>query len=358
MIGRLTAGLLILSAAACGAESDPGEGTARKQVAAAEIDLASAVRFLDRGGEEVAAPPATYRVEQAGTASLILRSVESEALKVAAVPARHALELDAPEAVLVTRDPGDEAHLVLLLPGGDALSARGTRREVRERGLAEVRPVESWEIGIAYARALVNELQGFQETKPLAERVASGLEGLEPTVHEARALVDAENAAPPSLQRISGLLESQESGLQGMEREMRDLEERLSQGDAEVRQRLQRALSAVQGTLAEVGKTRAMVDEAEIYLGDPRKFEKPAVVDVDAVFGRIPEYQEIVRKDMDPSNPRYLFLLRSATKKFLAGLEAAAERRGYDLIGGLGSIRLPEKKVPEITALVVSLLPE
>jgi hypothetical protein len=105
-------------------------------------------------------------------------------------------------------------------------------------------------------------------------------------------------------------------------------------------------------------KPKVTIDEAEIYLGDPSEFEKPAVVDVDKVYKQIPEYQEIIERDMDSSNPRYLFLMRAASDKFRAALEAVSEELGYDLIGGLGSIKIEGKKIPVITKQVIAKLPE
>jgi len=104
-------------------------------------------------------------------------------------------------------------------------------------------------------------------------------------------------------------------------------------------------------------KPKVTIDEAEIYYGDPADFTKPAVVDVDRVYESISEYKEIIDRDMDDSNPRYLMLMRAASKKFRTALKKAAKAKGYDLIGGLGSIKIEGKTVPEITDLVISKLP-
>ncbi len=106
------------------------------------------------------------------------------------------------------------------------------------------------------------------------------------------------------------------------------------------------------------GKPKVTIDEGSIYLGDPANFRKPAVVDVDKVYQKIPEYREILDRDLDDSDPRYLILMRAASDKFRAALDAVSEEKGYDLIGGLGSIQIEGKKVPEITALVIKKLPE
>lgn len=104
-------------------------------------------------------------------------------------------------------------------------------------------------------------------------------------------------------------------------------------------------------------KPKVRVDESSIYYGSSSSFEKPAVVDVDAVYLKIPEYQEIREKKIDESSPKYLMLMRAATDKFLGAVRNAAQDKGYDLVGGLGSIEVEGKTVPEITSLVISKLP-
>ena len=108
----------------------------------------------------------------------------------------------------------------------------------------------------------------------------------------------------------------------------------------------------------EKAKPKVTIDEAEIYYGDPSEFKKPAVVDVDRIYMSIPEYKEIIDRDMDDSKPRYLMLMRTASKKFRTALKKAAKAKGYDLIGGLGAIKIEGKTVPEITDLVISKLPK
>jgi hypothetical protein len=103
-------------------------------------------------------------------------------------------------------------------------------------------------------------------------------------------------------------------------------------------------------------KPKVTIDEAAIYYGDSSDFKKPAVVDVDKVYLKIPEYKEIRDRNMDSSNPRYLMLMRAASEKFLAAVKSAADAKGYDLVGGLGSIEIEGKTVPEITSLVISKL--
>ena len=105
-------------------------------------------------------------------------------------------------------------------------------------------------------------------------------------------------------------------------------------------------------------KPKVTIDEAAIYYGDPAEFKKPAVVDVDRVYMSIPEYKEIIDRDLDKTKPRYLMLMRAASKKFRTALKKAAKSKKYDLIGGLGSITIEGKTVPECTDLVIDKLPD
>ncbi len=104
-------------------------------------------------------------------------------------------------------------------------------------------------------------------------------------------------------------------------------------------------------------RAKVRINEADIYLGNTDDFKKPAVVDVDAVYARIPEYRQIVEKNMNSSSARYLYLLRAASERFRKALAKCSRGRGYDLIGGLGSIEIEGKTVPNITSLVMRALP-
>jgi hypothetical protein len=111
------------------------------------------------------------------------------------------------------------------------------------------------------------------------------------------------------------------------------------------------------GLVVAGGSPRVTVNEGDIFLGNSSEFSKPAVVDVDAVYARIPEYREIVEKNLNDSDPRYLILLRTASDRFRSAIDKVADSRGYDLIGGIGSISIEGRTVPNITSLVVRALP-
>lgn len=111
------------------------------------------------------------------------------------------------------------------------------------------------------------------------------------------------------------------------------------------------------GVVSAKGRSGARINEGDIYLGDTHDYKKPAVVDVDAVYAKIPEYRQILEKNLDSTSPRYLFLLRAASERFRSALDRCARGHGYDLIGGLGSIQIDGVTVPNITAEVMKALP-
>jgi hypothetical protein len=115
------------------------------------------------------------------------------------------------------------------------------------------------------------------------------------------------------------------------------------------------ALSAA--TSLQAGDKKVTIDEAAIYYGNSSNFEKPGTVDVNKVYNKIPEYQEIIRLKLKDSDAKYTMLMRTATDKFLNAIQAVADDKGYDLIGASGSIQIEGVKVPDITSYVIAELP-
>jgi hypothetical protein len=109
--------------------------------------------------------------------------------------------------------------------------------------------------------------------------------------------------------------------------------------------------------MSAAGRNKYKIKDADIYLGDPDDIKKPAIVDVDAVYARIPEYREILEKNLDGTNARYLYLLRAASGRFRTSLDRCARLGGYDLIGGLGSISSEGVVIPNVTSKVIKSLP-
>ncbi len=88
----------------------------------------------------------------------------------------------------------------------------------------------------------------------------------------------------------------------------------------------------------EKGPQYRVVDVSLIYSGNPRLFKKPCVVDADKIYKSIPEYQEIVEKNLTDRDVRYHFLMKKASDKFAKSLRGLVKDLEYDLIGGVGSI--------------------
>lgn len=95
-------------------------------------------------------------------------------------------------------------------------------------------------------------------------------------------------------------------------------------------------------------KPKKSVDPADVYVGDARKWDKPAEVDADAVYAKIDEYKEIVEKGLKADDPKYEILLAKASKRFSCAVKKAAKDGGYDLVAKIGSVKGVES-VPNIT---------
>ena len=93
----------------------------------------------------------------------------------------------------------------------------------------------------------------------------------------------------------------------------------------------------------------------KVYFGNPRNFYAPAELEAARVFRVIPEYQELVRDEVDPSDPRYWSLMDKANTRFIRALVNVAKKYNYDLIGQKGFLRghRLESKVEDITLVVL-----
>ena len=86
-------------------------------------------------------------------------------------------------------------------------------------------------------------------------------------------------------------------------------------------------------------------DVSLVYLGNPRQFKKPCAVDADKVYRAIPEYREILEKNLTDRDARYHLLLRRASDKFSAALRTVAQEGGFDLAAGLGAVSATSAEV-------------
>jgi len=86
------------------------------------------------------------------------------------------------------------------------------------------------------------------------------------------------------------------------------------------------------------GPAYRVLDVSLVYVGNPRLFKKPATVDADRVYRAIPEYREILEKNLTDRDVRYHFLLKKASDKFSKALIALAKDLEYDLIASVGAL--------------------
>lgn len=101
-------------------------------------------------------------------------------------------------------------------------------------------------------------------------------------------------------------------------------------------------------------------DPTLVYLGNPRLFKKPCVVSADRVYRSIPEYQEILEKNLTDKDVRYHFLMKKASDKFSRAIKDLARDLSYDLVAGVGGISPATKDtpaVPDETSAAIARLP-
>lgn len=105
----------------------------------------------------------------------------------------------------------------------------------------------------------------------------------------------------------------------------------------------------------ETEKAKRSVDAASVYVGDARKWEKPAEVDADLVYAKIDEYKEIVDKGLKPGDPKYELLISKASRRFMCAVKKTAKDGGYDLVARRGSVKGADS-VSDITSDVIANL--
>ena len=101
-------------------------------------------------------------------------------------------------------------------------------------------------------------------------------------------------------------------------------------------------------------------DPSLVYQGNPRLFKKPCAVSADRVYRAIPEYREILDKNLTDKDVRYHFLMKKASDKFSRAIKDLARDLSYDLVAGSGAV-VPANKdtpaVPDETASAIARLP-
>lgn len=110
----------------------------------------------------------------------------------------------------------------------------------------------------------------------------------------------------------------------------------------------------------EKGPAYRVTDVSQVFVGNPRLFKKPCVVDADRVFKAIPEYLEILEKNLTDRDVRYHFLMKKASDKFARAVRALAKDAEYDLVACTGAVvpvAADAPAVPNGTDGAISRLP-
>lgn len=119
-------------------------------------------------------------------------------------------------------------------------------------------------------------------------------------------------------------------------------------------------LRAVADAPKKEGPSYRVDDPTLVYLGNPRLFKKPCAVSADRVYRAIPEYQEILDKNLTDKDVRYHFLMKKASDKFSRAVKDLARDLSYDLVAGTGAVSPATKDtpaVPDETSSAISRLP-
>jgi hypothetical protein len=90
----------------------------------------------------------------------------------------------------------------------------------------------------------------------------------------------------------------------------------------------------------------------KVYFGNPRNYQNPAELRAKTVLKVIPEYQQLVKEGVDPSDPRYWLLMDKAYKRFIVAVVSVAKQYDYDLVGEKGFLG-KGTKVEDITLVVL-----
>ena len=101
-------------------------------------------------------------------------------------------------------------------------------------------------------------------------------------------------------------------------------------------------------------------DPTLVYLGNPRLFKKPCGLSADRVYRAIPEYQEILEKNLTDKDVRYHFLMKKASDKFSRAVKDLARDLSYDLVAGSGAVSPANKDTPagpDETSSAIARLP-
>ncbi len=87
---------------------------------------------------------------------------------------------------------------------------------------------------------------------------------------------------------------------------------------------------------------------SKVYYGNQRLFQRPATVDCDRVYAKIPEYKEILSRRLTDKDPQYHLLMKKASKRFSAAVKKMARAKKHDLVAQAGAVRKAKDKAKDI----------
>ncbi len=81
-----------------------------------------------------------------------------------------------------------------------------------------------------------------------------------------------------------------------------------------------------------------VTEPKKVYYGNARLFKKPATIDCDRVYRRIPEYKKILEKGLTDRDPEYHLLMKKASARFSEAVKRMARDLDHDLVAESGAI--------------------
>ncbi|MBN2489698.1 MAG: hypothetical protein JXQ29_02475 [Planctomycetes bacterium] len=95
----------------------------------------------------------------------------------------------------------------------------------------------------------------------------------------------------------------------------------------------------------------------DIYFGQYRTFQRPAVLDTQKVFDAISFYQEVKSERLTKSSGRYWILMQKSNRIFYKALKRVSAEQGYDLIGARTAILIDGAPPVDVTETLLAIIP-
>lgn len=99
-------------------------------------------------------------------------------------------------------------------------------------------------------------------------------------------------------------------------------------------------------------------DPGRVYVGRLPVIRNPAVVESARAYAVIPEFVQLRAEGLSQDTPRYQFLMKAASDRFLLALRALAARLGHDVVAEVGAIRVLRDNLPPPPDITEQLLHE